>query len=135
MSRKHDAALVALAASTALGSKFYPGIVPALTAPPYAVFWSSDGTDEATRATGPARTQHPRWAIHFVGTTVDQAKWGNEQLKSKLIVNGFGIVPTVAGENPGKFWYSNPLPVDRDDDSTPPLFSIVAECGFASDLL
>jgi len=139
VSRKHDAALVALVTASPLGTKFYPALAPLVAGKPqtgpYAVFYSQPGTDRQTRLTGPAFEQNPRWTIHCVGSTADQAEWVNEQVKGALIVNGFGVVPTIAGENPGRFWYSNPQPVQRDDDSTPPLFYVVAETGFSSDLL
>jgi len=137
VSRKHTAALVALVSASALGAKFYPGKVPLVDGKPqtgpYAVFYPQNGTDRQTRHTGPALQQNPRWTIHCVGSTEDQAEWVNEQIKGALIVNGFGVVPVIAGENPGRFWYSNPLPVDRDDDATPSLFDVVAECGFSSE--
>jgi len=142
VSRKHDAALVALTAARM--PNLFPGIVPVGFQPspgsgqpfkPYAVFYSQPGTDRQTRLTGPAHEQNPRWTIHCVGSTADQAEWVNEQVKGALVVNGFGVVPTIAGENPGRFWYSNPQPVARDDDSTPPLFFVVAECGFRSELI
>ncbi|RFA14558.1 hypothetical protein B7R21_06325 [Subtercola boreus] len=138
MSRKHTAALVALV-STSKVTNFYPGLAPLVDgkpqAGPYAVFYAQAGTDEATRFTGPATMQKPRWTIHAVGSTADQAEWVNEQIKSVLVPGGRAITPTVAGENPGRFWFSNPQPVQRDDDSSPPLFYVVAECGFSSELL
>lgn len=134
--RKHDAALVALVTSIpALTTKFFPGITPGAVATPYAVFYAQSGRDESDRVAGPASVQSPRWTIHCVGSTQEQAQWVNEQIKAKLVVNGFGVVPTIAGEKPGRFWFDNPIPVQRDDDSTPPLFYAVAECGFSSDLI
>jgi hypothetical protein len=134
VSRKHDAALVTLVApAPTIGAKFFPGIVPTGTTLPYAVFDSRSGTDSVEREAGPAATQNPRWTIRCVGATVEQAKWATEQIKARLIQNGFGVVPTVVGERPGRFWFSNPIPVQRDDDTSPPRFYEVSECGFSSD--
>lgn len=101
--------------------------------PPYAVMQPTDGTDEATRLAGPSATQNPRWVIHGVGTTPDQAAWVGEQLKKKLIVGGLGIVPDIPGENPGRMWLSSPMPIQIDRDVSPPVFFHVTECGFHTD--
>lgn len=134
MSRKHDAALVGLVTQVpALSSRFYPGLAPKGATVPYAVYWTTAGADTIEREAGPYRTANPQWTIHAVGSSPDQAQAINEAIKSKLIVNGFGVVPSVDGERPGAFWFRNPVAVDRDDDADPPLFWATAECGFHSD--
>lgn len=139
MTRRQDAALVTLFRTiTPLSAKIFVsdaiGEGGARVAAPYVVVHPADGTDAALRLTGPSLTQNPRWTIHSVGMTADQAKWAAELVKGKLIVNGFGISLTISGERPGAFWYSSPIPIQRDDDVSPSLFFHVAECGFASDI-
>jgi hypothetical protein len=99
---------------------------------PYVVIHPADGTDQSDRLTGPATAQHPRFTIHGVGLTYDQASWVGEQIKSKLIVGGFGVTPTVPGERAGMVWYSVPQPVQADTDASPPYCYHTAECGFES---
>ena len=132
MSHKHDLVLEALI-GPAVGGRVFSGVVPDKTPFPYAVYDSMSGTDSVERQSGPALTQHPRWTIRMVGATVKQVKWATEGVKDRLVVNGFGVVPAVDGERPGRFWFSNPIPVQRDDDTIPPLFYEVSECGFSSD--
>lgn len=138
MSRKHDNALLAILRTIpAIATKTFVTKVTstdgAVVKPPYAIIHPVDGTDDTDRLVGPAVTQHPRWTIHSVHNSTDQAKWLGEQVKAKLIVAGVGIVPTIEGERPGQFWYASPTPVQVDDDFTPSLFFHVAECGFSSD--
>jgi hypothetical protein len=138
MSRRHDNALLAIIRSipTAASKTFLSSVTSpdgSVVNAPYVVVHPADGTDNTDRLAGPATTQHPRWTIHSVGTTTDQAKWVAEQIKAKIIVAGIGITPTIEGESAGAFWYSSPLPVQTDDDFTPPLHYHVAECGFSSD--
>lgn len=134
MSRKDDAVLAALVApAPTVGARFFFGVVPDKTPLPYVVCDSSSGTDSVERQSGPAVTRHPRWTFRSVGASVDQAKWGTEQIKALLVVNGFGVTPVIANEKPGRFWFSNPIPVQRDDDMTPSLFYEVSECGYSSD--
>ena len=102
---------------------------------PYAVIHPAEGIDEATRLTGPRSTLHPRFVIHFVGTTAEQVQLLMEQAKSKVIVNGFGVHPTVAGERTGPMWWESPTPLQVDKDTTPWLVYGIVECGFSSDLL
>lgn len=138
MSRKHDNALLAIIRSVpVVATKTF---VTKVTSPdgavvkaPYVVVHPADGTDDTDRLVGPAVTQNPRWIVHSVHTSAEQAKWLAEQVKARLIVGGYGIVPAIEGERPGQFWYSSPIPVQVDDDFTPSLYFHVAECGFSSD--
>lgn len=100
---------------------------------PYLVIHPADGSDEATRLTGPRATQNPRFTLHSVGLTAEQATWVAKVVKDKLIITGLGITPTIAGERPGSVWWSSPIPLQIDTDVTPALCYHVAECGFSSD--
>lgn len=102
---------------------------------PYWVIHPADGIDEATRETGPAITHHPRFTIHSVGENADQAAWAGEQVKSRIIVGGFGVIPTIAGERSKPCWYHSPVPIQTDKDVLPPICFHVAEISFASEPL
>lgn len=136
MSRKHDTWLKArIETVSALAAATFVTSAPAgLTARPYVVLHPMDGTDDSDRLTGPDVVQHPRWVVHSVGVTPEQAKWAAEQVKSKLVVNGVGVVPTITGETAGAVWYSSPTPVQMDSDGSEVLFLHIAECGFESSL-
>lgn len=141
MSRAHTAWLKALiqsipaaAAQTFVTKAEYPAPNQKVQLTfPYWVIHPADGTDEAPRFTGPAITQRPRFTIWSVGQNADQAKWAAEQVKAKLILSGFGVIPTIAGERSKPVWYSSPLPVQVDKDVIPVVCFHVAECGFASE--
>ncbi|WP_147305306.1 hypothetical protein [Subtercola boreus] len=138
MSRKHTAALVALVATSKV-TNFYPGLAPLVggkpQAGPYAVFYSGEGTDTQPRFTSGSVRQNPSWTVHCVGSTADQASWVFEQIKGVLFPRGLGAIPAVDDESPGPFWFESPIDVQRDDDSTPPLFWNTIRCGFFSDLI
>jgi hypothetical protein len=133
--RKHTAWLKAtIQGIPTVASKTYvtrvtPG---AIVAPPYVVIHPADGIDQVERMAGPRSTQHPRFTIHSVGVDADQCGWLAEQIKSRLVVNGFGVIPTVPGERCGRVWWDSPIPIQIDDDGDPVYFH-VAECGFSSD--
>lgn len=113
----------------------YPGSDSAVKVTyPYWVIHPQDGNDEQTRFTGPKLTQHPRFTIHSVGLSYDSAAIAGENVKKILIVNGFGVVPAIGGENSRRVWYDVPIPVQTDADVTPAIAFHVAECGFESDL-
>lgn len=99
---------------------------------PYVVIHPSDGTDAADRFTGPKQVFNPRFTLHSVGADANQAAATAEAVKRCLIVNGFGVSPTVPGENSKRLWYSVPMPLQVDRDVSPPLVFHVAECGFES---
>jgi hypothetical protein len=100
---------------------------------PYVVIHPSEGEDEATRLTGPRLTQHPRFVVHTVGEDADEALWAAEKLKARLIVNGFGVIPEIPGELCSRVRWSSPVPIQMDDDVSPPLALHVAEVGFDTD--
>lgn len=135
MTRKHDAWLLArLRTPSQLASKVFllsdSGLQSAVA--PYVVVHPSEGTDSGDRLGGGRFDANPRWTVHSVGKTVDQAQWTFELWKPTLIVRGFGVVPEVDGEYPGPVWLESPTPVQQDDDSTPRTYFHVAECGFSS---
>jgi hypothetical protein len=133
--RVHDNWLEQQGKETALGSSVFNTLVPGRVELPYLLFYPRDGVDRSTRLAGPAAELNPSWLVYGVGSTADDAKWAIEQLKKRLIVNGFGVVPEIEGENPGRVWFESTEPVQVDRDVTPPLCFQVAECGFSSDLL
>jgi len=133
--RVHDTWLEATLKDTALGAKVFNTLAPSPTALPYLVFYPRDGIDRSTSVTGPGSQLNPSWVLHGVGSTADQAKWAIEQAKKKLIVNGFGMVPVIAGQKPGRVWFESVDTVQVDRDVTPPICFQVAECGFSSDLV
>lgn len=100
---------------------------------PYAVIHPADGKDEQTRFTGPYSTEHPEFTIHSVGSTANQAKVVADLIKAQIIVNGFGVIPVVAGRKNQPAYYRSPIPVQIDADVTPPLCFHVAEVGWTSD--
>ncbi|WP_157480056.1 hypothetical protein [Leifsonia sp. Root227] len=102
---------------------------------PYWVIHPADGKDTSDRVTGPVVTRHPRFTVHSVGRDADQAGIAAENLRNALIVNGRGIVPSIAGEHPKPVWYSSPIPVQVDSNIQPPTCYHVAECGFDSQVL
>lgn len=136
MTRKHTAAVKALIQQVpALASKTFVTTTGGQVSAPYALIHPAEGVDEATRLTGPRETLHPRFVIHFVGTTAEQVQLLMEQAKAKFIVNGFGIRPTIVGERTEPFWWESPIPLQVDKDSSPWLVYGVVECGFDSHIL
>lgn len=100
---------------------------------PYALVHPADGADEQTRFTGPASTEHPAFTVHLVGGSANQCKVVAELVKAKIIVGGFGIVPTVSGRRNQRMYWRSPIPIQTDKNATPPLCFYVAEVGWTSD--
>lgn len=135
MTRKHDAWLLArLRTPAPLAQKVFllsdPGLQSASL--PYVVVHPSDGEDSGDRLGGGRFDANPRWTVHSVHASVEQAKWLFELWKPQLIVRGFGVVPDIADEVPSAVWLSSPTPVQRDDEPNPSTYYHVAECGFSS---
>lgn len=101
---------------------------------PYALIHPSDGVDEQTRNTGPYSTEHPEFTLHFVGEDAEQCKAIAELVKAKVIVNGFGIIPTISGRRCQRAYWRSPIPIQTDPDVTPPICFYVVEVGWVSDL-
>lgn len=139
MTRKQTAAVKGLIQQVpALASKTYVTVAQnadgSKVSLPYSVIHPSEGVDEATRLTGPRDAMHPRFVIHFMGTTAEQVQLLMEQAKARVIVNGFGIQPTVPGERTESMWWESPTPIQVDKDTVPWLVYGIAECGFTSHL-
>lgn len=97
---------------------------------PYVLISPSDGTDEQHRLSGPAGLMHPRYVLHTVGLEYAEVRDQAAMVKDKLIVDGFGVVPTIEGEKSHRLWYDSPTAIQRDTDTTPARLYHVAECGF-----
>ena len=119
----------------ALTAKTFVSVAPSGTDFPFVVVHPQDGTDDTDRLTGPNINRHPRFTIHSVGKTAQQAQAVGEAVKAQLIVHGFGVVPDVPGEWCGRVWYSVPTAIQVDKDLTPWWFTHVAECGWPSQTL
>ena len=100
---------------------------------PYALIHPSDGTDEATRATGPATTEHPEYTVHLVGSSAEQCQILADLLKAEVKPNGSGVIPEIEGRTCGHLYWRNPIPIQTDTDVTPPICFYVAEIGWRSD--
>lgn len=101
--------------------------------PPYVVIHPSDGRDESDRVTGPKIIENPRFVIHSVGLSGEQAQLIGGLVKAKLVQNGLGVVMSVSGRRNRRLWYSSPLPVQVDASVVPALPFHVAECGWVSE--
>jgi len=99
---------------------------------PYVVIHPADGTDDSDRLAGPSVTQHPRFTIHSVGSTYEQAVWAAEKVKGVLVVGGIGVTPAITGEYTGAVWCSSPTSVQTDNEAVPPYCYHTAEVGFES---
>lgn len=113
----------------------FPESVPVSSRVPYVVIHPADGEDDSDRLTGPSVHMHPRFTIHTVATDANAAADVAADIKSQLIVGGFGVVPDIPGEWPQRLWWAVPTPIQTDRDTTPWLVFHVAECGFASQTL
>lgn len=119
----------------ALKAKTFVAVAPKDTKPPYFILYPADGVDRQTRVTGPKSTQHPRFTGHLVGASYDQCAAVAQLLKNTLVPNGRGVILVVPGEVCGRVWWESPLPIQVDNDVTPPLIYQVSECGWRSDLI
>lgn len=102
---------------------------------PYVVIHPFDGTDEQSRFTGPKSTVNPRYVIHSVGLDYNQAAAVGEAVKAKLVINGFGIIPDVPGDDSRMLSYEVPTGILLDKDVSPPLCVHIAEVGWSADLI
>ncbi|MEA9983649.1 hypothetical protein [Subtercola sp. RTI3] len=137
MSRTHTAWLKAQVETIpALASKTFVGIIPEQmkVAPPYVVIHPSSGTNTATRASSGRFTKNPRWIIHSVGVTADQAALIGEKVGEVLVPGGVGVgvTPVISGELPDPIWWNSPAAIQVDKELVPWVIFHVAECGFSS---
>ncbi len=136
MSVADTAAVVALveSASTALvGHTFVTRTPDGVQARPYALVHPAVGNDEASRFTGPLTTQHPEFTLHLIGASAAAAQTLLDLVKTKLVVNGFAVAPTVSGRRNSRAWWRSALPIQTDDSVTPWIPYAVVEYGWASD--
>ena len=116
-----------------LASKSFKLVAPRdsagkLPVAPYAVWQPSDGTSTQERFTGGKSTMHPRYVLHVVGSSYDNAQTVMELVKAAFIdARGFGIPLVVAGETCQNLRWESVQGVQKDDDVTPPLIYATAE--------
>lgn len=99
---------------------------------PYVLITPSDGTDEQIGLTGPSGLMQPRFVVHSVGSTYAEVADLSGAIKDDLVPSGRGVTPQIPGEKSHRLWYDSPLPIQKDDDTSPPRLYHVAECGFPS---
>lgn len=141
MSEKQaDALLVRTKTAGRLNDKAWPLVAPRdadgkLPTPPYAVVQFHDGTDTQERFTGAKATAHPRGVIHVVGSSYANCQKTVDELKSAFIdpVTKFPIPFVIAGETCRNLTWSVPVPVNVDNDLTPPLIYATVEIAWDAD--
>lgn len=102
---------------------------------PYCVVQPADGIDERPRFSGPLTRSTPRFVLHLVGSSYDNAQKVTELVKAKFI--GSDRVPIqvdVTNETGSHLYWRAPLPTQKDDSVTPPLIYNTIELGWISDL-
>jgi len=123
----------------AFASKTWVSLVPRdasgnpIPTPPYVVLHPSDGTDTSERVTGPRAWQHPRFTLHVVGSSYASLGLAVEALKARFIVSGVPLPIIIAGERARNFFWSSPVPIQVDNDITPPLLYQVIELGWTAE--
>lgn len=118
----------------AFASKTFVAMSVRNTKAPYVVVWPADGTDQTTRVTGPAARQRPRFTLHIVGTSYDNAATITAALKEKFIQPDFhGVIPDIPGFLCGRVWWSAPIPIQVNEDVSPALVYQVVEFGFTAE--
>lgn len=137
MSRAHTAWLQALIQTMPeVATKTFVTTIPdqVKAVPPYVVIHPATGTNTAERESSGAFTRNPRWTIHTVGVTSEQAAKVGEKIGDLLVPPpmGVGITPTIAGERPNAVWWNSPAPVQVDKQVVPWVIFHIAECGFSS---
>lgn len=135
-----DAVVTRTQEIAALASKTYKLVAPRdsttgkLPAPPYAVWQPSDGTNTQERMTGGRATSHPRFVLHAVGFSYDNAQTVLEAIKAKFIdARGFGIPLNVPGETCRNLRWEAVTGVQVDNDVTPPIIYATAELTWDAD--
>lgn len=132
-----DAVKAAVQTIPALASKTFIAVAPrtngVLPTPPYLVMFPSDGIDRQDRVTGPYSTRYPTFLFHIVGSSYENAQTVTELVKAKFVVGGRGVKLTIAGTTTKPCLWSSPLPIQVDNDLTPPLIYTVAELTFQAD--
>jgi len=100
-----------------------------LPKPPYVVAQPAEGSDTQERFTAARATAHPRFVFHIVGATYQSVMKTYADVKAAFIdpVTKFPIPLEVAGETCQALAWDSPLPVQKDDNVTPPLIFATAE--------
>lgn len=126
----------------ALAVKTYKLVAPrdAAGAPPvapYAVVQPMDGTDSQGRFSGPRSVQHPRFTIHVVGSSYDNAQFVTELIKAKFVTPAtfVPIQVNVSGEGGKNLYWDVLQPTQHDDSLSPPLIYNTVELGWDSEAL
>lgn len=122
-----------LASSTFVTLVPKPGSGQPPIAYPYALIHPTGGTDEQTRYTGPASTEHPEFTIHIAGASAEQVQTVTDLLKAVVIVDGFGIIPAVTGRRNQRMFWRQPIPIQSNTEVVPPMCFAVVETGWVSD--
>lgn len=140
MSQADADAVVALVQSVdVLASSTYVTLTPKQVSAqpplpyPYALVHPTGGTDEQTRFTGPAATEHPEFTIHFAGSSALQCQTIVDLFKAVVKPDGFGIIPMVAGRRNQRMFWRQPIPIQTSTGVTPPMCFAVVEVGWTSD--
>lgn len=106
-----------------------------LPVPPYVVIYPSEGIDTQERMTGPKTGQHPRYTLHIVGSSYDNAATVAELIKAKFVVNGVGIQADIEGEHSYGMTYESPQPIQVDYDMSPALVYATAEISWVAETI
>jgi hypothetical protein len=133
-----DLVLARIQSIPAVASKTFAAVAPRdstgkLPVAPYVVLYPSEGTDTRERFTGPAVTQHPRFTLHIVGSSYDNAATVAALIKAKFVTGGVGIQADIVGENAYGMAYESPQPIQVDNDLTPPLIYATAEISWSAE--
>ena len=123
-----------------LASKTFKLVAPRdsagkLPTAPYVVVQPSSGTDTQERFTGAKATGHPRYVIHFVGSSYDNAQGVFDDVKALFIdpVSGFPYPINVTDEMAYAITWEAAQPVQVDNDLTPPLIYATAELSWSAE--
>lgn len=123
-----------------LASKTFKLVAPRdtagkLPAAPYVVVQPSSGTDTQERLSGSKMTAHPRYVIHVVGSSYDNAQGVFDDVKALFIdpVSKFPYPIDVAGERAYAIVWDSVVPVQVDNDVTPPLIYATAELSWSAE--
>lgn len=130
-----QAVLAKLQAVPSLASATFVTIVPAdnIVRTQYALIHPSEGTDEQIRLSGPPVTTHPRFTLHIVGSTAESVQRNTALVKAQFLTDGFIVPPVISGRRNYDGFWSSPIPIQVDNDLTPPLVYQVIELGWTSD--
>lgn len=134
MSKKHTDALKAKIREIApLVSKVFVTVADRTVTEPYVVIHPASGANTQDRVSAPRSTKHPRFTLHVVGSSGEQAQHFADQLEELLFPAGRGIRIDVVGEKGRPLWFEQPLPIQALTDPQPTVIFAVIELGWQSD--